>query len=62
MSANEYAERIAEFIKHNNIDTNEFTMDQIVTGFYQVQLKALDNMETSEITEEAEKQYRENNL
>ena len=46
MNAQEYAERIAEFIKTNNIDMEKFSMDQIVTGFYKCQLEAIEKAET----------------
>ena len=36
----EMAERIAEFILHNEIDTNETSMDRIVTGHKEVSAKS----------------------
>ena len=49
MNANNYAKRIASFIKENNISLEDYTMDQIVAGFYKCQLDAI---------EKAEKEYR----
>ena len=41
MTAQELANKVVEFIKHNGIDTNEFTMDQIVSAYFEAQLEAI---------------------
>lgn len=42
MNADSLAAKVADFIKHNNIDTNKFTMDQIVQGYFTKQIEAIE--------------------
>jgi hypothetical protein len=43
MEAQNLAQRIAEFIRHNNIDPSEVPMDAIVQEFFKAQLSAIEN-------------------
>lgn len=42
MTANELATKIAAFIKHNNIDTEKHSMDQIVEGYFAKQIETIE--------------------
>ena len=42
MKATELAQKVFEFIAHNQIDTSKVSMDEIVQAFFEAQLKAID--------------------
>lgn len=41
MTAQELAQKVSEFIKHNNIDTKLYTMDEIVKAYFEAQIQAI---------------------
>ena len=42
---NELAQKIAQFIKANSINTKEFTMEQIINGYFKSQEKMYSEIE-----------------
>ena len=40
-NAKELAKKVADFIKHNKINTSDHTMDEIVKGYFMAQLEAI---------------------
>ena len=45
MNASDFALKIAAFIKHNNISTEDYTMAEIVEGYMAAQAKMYDSIE-----------------
>jgi hypothetical protein len=45
MTTNEFAKKIAEFIKHNNIDVSKHSMEEIVAGYMEAQSKMYKEIE-----------------
>jgi len=55
MTAKELAKRVTEFINHNNIDTKQHSMDEIVAGYFASQIEAIEKA-GSELADGWEKQ------
>ena len=49
MNAQEYASKVANFIKHNNIDTDKYSMEIIVREYTKAQIEALDNLTADDV-------------